>query len=203
MLKQGYKLDENNKVVALENLYPAVRYFEKTFREQALDVMSIYSFKMKDYIEGDYISNYTSPDSNDIKKFKICWIGEVKFKPKQEGNLLEHMYNVKNDTHYYYIIFRKRWYNKWANNYYESLPRYHDKDGITVKIDIFLDAVDNNRNAKSTLVLITGDCKIYYIPMLEAAKFGDKIGIVTDKWNQQIIGLPKEMFSETDPNEYI
>jgi hypothetical protein len=203
-MQLGYEIDANNKVISLSTLWASTKYFEKIFGEKHIDTYSIYSISIVDYILGDYITDYTQPHNTrsenvnpetvrtDVRKFKICYVFEVKFR-----NSLQIM-----DKKYYYIIFRKKWYNRWADMNYPRLTQHLKKDGITVKTDIILDAVSKGINREATLVLVMEDCSIWYANMYDLGVWGDKIGVITDKWNQQCIGIPKSMFSEKDPNVY-
>lgn len=216
----GYTLDKDGNVSSLTSLYAATKYFEKKFRERTIDLESVYKFSLVDFIEADHIQDYSKDYTNnrapeddraqnepivrtDIVKKKICWVGQVLYK-NTVGRLDEHV-PVKDrtfDRHFYYITFRKYWFRRWATNYYPTLPRFRDKDGITLHIDVPYHAVQNKQDRVSTLVIVTGDLKIYYMPIYDIRKWSDKVGLKTDKWNQTVIGIPKTMLLEQDPNVY-
>lgn len=190
----GYEMDKNGNVIKITNLYASTKYFENIFRKENIDNEQITGFKVVEKIQGDYITDYTNADPlavTDVKKFTICYVIEVRFM-STFGTL---------DSKYYYVIYRSKWYNRWANVSYPSLKKYQNKDGVTIKTDILIDSEMRKAQDMSTLVLcIGGECKLYYIKMRDILNLEDKIGIFTDKWNQQCVGIPKDMFSFEDPN---
>lgn len=188
-------MDDNGNVVELKSLWAAAKYFEKKFREYHLDTYNIYSFKAVDRIEGDFITDYSTTieeQQKQTRKFNICWVFQTQF-----YNKLHIM-----DSKYYYIIYRNKWFNRWANIYYQNARRYFDKEGITVKVDILRDTYGRGIE-QCTLVLLTGNCEIFYLPMKDVYTLANtKLGIFTDKWNQLCLGIPKEKFLLSDPNNY-
>lgn len=184
-MKVGYTLDEKGNVKEISSLYAAAQWFKKKFIESNMDANKISKIEFSGQIKGDFIKDYTNPVlEGDTTKFTICWIMSVTFNS---------IFGIP-DKRYYYIIFRKNWFNRWANTYFDSANKYFNQDGITIKMDILNHCWHLIRQDISALVLVTGDTNIYYMTMADAIKTFRKLGAVTDKYNQNITGLPKSTF---------
>jgi hypothetical protein len=201
---RGFVMD-GQRVKAITKLYAALQWFKKDFGERNQDSDKIRGFDLISSIKGDYIQNYTQsykdedssiPNSRkDITKFNICWVVKVTFISVFGSE----------DIRYYYIVFRKTFFNRWANTYYENATKYFNHDGITLKVDVINHALPphNDVISTSTLVLVTGDTKIYYISMEDVFDLAStKLGIFTDKWNQVCVGIPKSLMKEEDLNKF-
>lgn len=187
------------------SLYSSVKFFQQKFLEKNKDNYIINGFSVVDRIEGDFITDYTK-DANykeggnerkDINKFTICWVVEVP---------IVHQLGIA-DSRYYYVVYRANWFNRWANIYYPSAKKYHNQDGITLKVDIITNSLScfnkSNISKISTLVFVTQPSLIYYISMEDVLQLSDKkLGIFTDKWNQVCVGIPKSSFSLDDPTKF-
>lgn len=218
---------ENNEDIKItpDSLYKSVLYFKSIFVEKHKSNPLINGFKIVDKIDGDFITDYTKSFSknidntvikeedidkaiesekphkgltskrDDIIRRPVCWVIEIP---------IVHPLGIV-DHKYYYIVYRKKWFNRWANIYYKSTTRYFNKEGITIVTDILKNSLccynKTNINKISTLVFVTTD-GVYYIPMEEVFKLSRKIGIFTDKWNQVCVGIPRSSFLLEDPTKY-
>ena len=204
---KGFILNEDGTVNTITKLWPSVQFFKQKFYEEHFDSETIRNFELIGNIKGDYVQDYSrsfkdenekmgSPEieyRKDVVKFNVCWIVKVTFMS---------VFNTP-DEKIYYIVFRHKFFNRWDNTYYENAKKYFDRDGITLKTDILEHAMNQNKVEISTLVLVTGNTKIYYTPMKEVLDLAQrKIGIFTDKWNQVCVGIPKEIMLEEDVNKY-
>ncbi len=201
----GFEMD-GERVKSITKLYAALQWFKKDFGERHSD--KIRGFDLISSIKGDYIQNYTrsykdddgiesiTPSTRkDITKFTLCWVVKVTFVS---------VFGTE-DVKYYYVVFRKSFFSRWANIYYENARSHFNHDGITLKVDVINHALPPKQDtiAISTLVLVTGDTKIYYIPMEDVYQLATtKLGIFTDKWNQVCVGIPKSLMKEKDMNKF-
>src|SRR3982751_3145593 len=224
---QGYEMD-GEKVVRIKTLYAALQWFKKKFEEENYDNPKFRHFEIVDQIKGNYIMDYTKsyskdvnksggelPDEQllekernrdssrteryDIRKFPICWVVAV--------TVISPL-SMK-EKRYYYVMKIGKWYSRWANNLYPSAKKHFNKEGFTLNTSVLLHSLRNpqhgleNTTSISTLVIVTEDLDIFYINMDKANRLGGKgLGVVTDKWNQSVVGIPKSEFSDKDVNDY-
>ena len=218
----------NHRQVAppIKNIYEAVDHFKKAFETENGDNPRYRKFEVVDRIMGDHTMDYTKSYSKtinrsenagedtlkkerertdvyrverqDIKKFVQCWVIRVTY---LSGLGIR-------DHRYYYVVRRERFFNRWANTLYERAKKHFDKDGITLKTDIIIHSLKNpltmtDTSEISTLVLVMGNSDIYYMNLDKINRLAAKgLGVVTDKWNQQVVGIPKDEFSLKDVNIY-
>ncbi len=190
----GFKINEHGVVSSITKLYAALMWFKKCFGEVNRDSDKITKFEVVDNVKGDFVQNYSQPNGR-VTKFNICWVVKVTFKS---------VFGTP-DERFYFVIFRKKFFNRWANTYYEGLNKYFGQDGITIKTDVLEKSrnfYSRNISHISSLVVVAGNTRVYYMPMKDLIQLSQKIGIITDKWNQVCVGIPKSLMSEEDVNKY-
>ena len=192
MSAQGYELDEKGNVKKISNIYAASQWFKTKFVENNIDNDKIRKIEFAERVLSDFVKQYDDGQQS-VQKFTIAWVVKVDYE-NHFGSL---------DTRYYYIMYRTKWFHRWANTYYESLKKYFNHDGLTLKMDIPKHAFDLKRDGISTLVNVTEDTHLWYMSMKDVIDCYKKWGSVTDKYNQISLGLPKSMFSDNeDVNKY-
>lgn len=227
---QGYEVDSGGEVTRVTSLSAALKWFQKSFEEDHYDDVRFRKFDVVDQVKGDFVMDYTTSHSRhvnqdkneitdlnveweksmvkknpnmtkryDIRRFTVCWVVGVKY--------ISPLSTI--EKRYYYVVYRNKWYNKWANNLYPFAKKWFNKDGITLKADILMHSMRNpdadhmDVSGASTLVLVTENLEIFYASMDKINKLAAKnLGIVTDKWNQQVVGIPRDEFSVEDVNNY-
>lgn len=104
------------------------------------------------------------------------------------------------DYYYYYVLYRERLYKGWAGEEYGyDIKKYEQNEGVIFPVGIIKDIQDNRLEGNSSIVLITKDAVISFIPSTEMFNFMRKYSWFTSKWGEKSAGFGRSMTTKVDP----
>ena len=105
------------------------------------------------------------------------------------------------DNRYYYLVFRKKWWNHWAEVENANVTKYHNKPGCTISSRIY-SSMQFNSKYKSLGALVIGfpDRTFHYIKCDDFMKFVERYDTIFDNRLGQVdVGLAADVTTTEDP----
>ena len=105
------------------------------------------------------------------------------------------------DNRYYYLVFKKSWWNNWAETENANVTKYHHKPGITISSRIYSNMQMNQKYRNlGALVIGLPDRTFHYIKCVDFVKFATRYDTVFDsRFGDVEVGVAAEVTSLEDP----
>ena len=101
------------------------------------------------------------------------------------------------DNRYYYLVFKKRWWNSWAETENANVTKYHNKPGVTISSRIYTNMQMNSKYRNlGALVIAFPDMTFHYIKCVDFLRFATRYDTIFDsRFGDIEVGLAAECYN--------